>query len=193
MDTPQRKPGRPLSPLPRAVCDRFLEWLAAGRTLRAFARAEGICESVLYRWTEKDEGFRRDVLEARTIGHDSLAAEMLDIADSATPETVNVDRLRLDARRWLLSRWSPERYGEAKGGGESGATVVVVTGVPRSEISDPRSEIRESTPTPGRSPLAHARAGEKEHNTSNTQTPSKPRVTVEINPPSPDDPLTDNG
>ncbi len=183
MDAPQRKPGRPVTPLPRAVCDRFLEWLAAGRTLRAFARAEGICESVLYRWAEKDEEFRRDVREARTIGHDSLAAEMLDIADSATPETVNVDRLRLDARRWLLSRWSPERYGEAKGGSESGATVVVVTGVPR-----------ETAPTPGRSPLAHARAGGEEHNFSDTHISpdSKPRVTVEIDPPSPTDPSKDD-
>ena len=183
MDAPQRKPGRPVTPLPRAVCDRFLEWLAAGRTLRAFARAEGICESVLYRWAEKDEEFRRDVREARTIGHDSLAAEMLDIADSATPETVNVDRLRLDARRWLLSRWSPERYGEAKGGSESGATVVVVTGVPR-----------ETAPTPGRSPLAHARAGGEEHNSPDTHISpdSNPRVTVEIDPPSPTDPSKDD-
>ena len=192
MNAPQRKPGRPVTPLPRAVCDRFLEWLSAGRTLRAFARAEGISESVLYRWAEKDEGFRRDVLEARTIGHDSLAAEMLEIADSATPETVNVDRLRLDARRWLLSRWSPERYGEAKGSSESGATVVVVTGVPRDTVD------RKSTPTPGRSPLAHARAGGEEHNFSDTQmspdtqTPSKPRVTVEIDPPSPTDPSKDD-
>ena len=197
MNAPQRKPGRPVTPLPRAVCDRFLEWLSAGRTLRAFARAEGISESVLYRWAEKDEGFRRDVREARTIGHDSLAAEMLEIADSATPETVNVDRLRLDARRWLLSRWSPERYGEAKGGSESGATVVVVTGVPRDTVERNTVE-RKSDPTGGRSPLAASRAGGEEHNFSDTQmspdtqTPSKPRVTVEIDPPSPTDPSKDD-
>ena len=190
MDAPDRKPGRPVSPLPSAVCARYLEWLAAGRTLRAFARAEGICEAVLYRWTEKDEEFRQAVREARTVGHDSLAAEMLDIADSATPETVGPDRLRCDVRRWLLSRWSPERYGEAKASGESGATVVVVTGVPRERIED--AVERKTDPTPGRSPLATSRAGGEEHNISDTQIPSdpsKPRLTVEIDPPVADDPL----
>ena len=195
MDAPDRKPGRPVSPLPRAVCDRYLEWLAAGRTLRAFAQAEGISESVLYRWSEKDEEFRRAVREARTVGHDSLAAEMLDIADSATPETVASDRLRCDVRRWLLSRWSPERYGEAKASGESGATVVVVTGVPRERIAD--AVERKTDPTPGRCPPDASRAGGEEHNISNTQMSSnthispdsKPRVTVEIDPPVADDPL----
>jgi len=195
MDAPERKPGRPVSPLPRAVCERFLEWIASGRTLRAFAQAEGISESVLYRWTEKDEGFRRDVREARTVGHDSLAAEMIEIADSATPETVGPDRLRCDVRRWLLSRWSPERYGDAKASGESGATVVVVTGVPREQLVDAVDRNGETTPTPGRSPLAASRAGGEEHNisdthiSSDTQIPSKPRVTVEIDPPISDDPL----
>jgi len=178
MKSENAKRGRPVDPLPVAACDRLAEWLASGRTVASFCRASGLSVRVVNRWLDKSEELR----EARVVGHDTLASECLDIADSATNETVACDKLRIDTRRWLLSRWSPERYGEAKGSAGSGATVVVVTGVPR-----------ESTPTPGRSPLAHARDGEEEHNTSNTQTPSKPRVTVEIDPPSPDDPLTDNG
>jgi len=178
MKSENAKRGRPVDPLPVAACDRLAEWLASGRTVASFCRASGLSVRVVNRWLDKSEELR----DARVVGHDTLASECLDIADSATNETVACDKLRIDTRRWLLSRWSPERYGEAKGSGESGATVVVVTGVPR-----------ESTPTPGRSPLAHARDGEEEHNTSNTQTPSKSRVTVEIDPPSPDDPLTDNG
>ena len=121
---------------------------------------------------------------------------MIDIADSATPETVGPDRLRCDVRRWLLSRWSPERYGDAKASGESGATVVVVTGVPREQLVDAveRNTVErngETTPTLGRSPLAASRAGGEEHNTSNTHISSnpQPRVTVEIDPPISDDPL----
>ena len=134
------------------------------------------------------------------IGHDTLASECLDIADGATPETVAADKLRIETRRWLLSRWSPERYGDAKASGESGATVVVVTGVPREQLVDAveRNTVErngETTPTPGRSPLAASRAGGEEHNISDTQIPnspsdpSKPRVTVEIDPPTSDDPL----
>ncbi len=191
MSDEPRRPGRPLSPIPQGVRDRYLEWLASGRTMREFSRVEGVSEKVLYRWAEKDEGFRAAVREARTVGHDSLAAEMLEIADSATPETVGPDRLRCDVRRWLLSRWSPERYGDAKASGESGATVVVVTGVPRERIED--AVERKTDPTPGRSPLATSRAGGEEHHIPDTQispdtqiTP-KPRIEVEIDPPTSSD------
>ena len=188
-----RKPGRPIESLPVATCDRFLEWLESGRTLRGFARAEGISETVLYKWAEKDQEFRERVAEARRNGHDRLAEEILAIADESEPDRVAVDRLRCDVRRWLLSRWSPERYGDAKASGEAAATVVVVTGVPRERIED--AVERKTTPTGGRSPLAASRAGGEEHNISQTNTSnsfskaSKPRVTVEIDPPSADDPL----
>lgn len=179
--------------MPVATCDRFLEWLESGRTLRGFARAEGISETVLYKWAEKDQEFRERVAEARRNGHDRLAEEILAIADESEPDRVAVDRLRCDVRRWLLSRWSPERYGDAKTSGEAAATVVVVTGVPRERVED--AVERKTTPTGGRSPLAASRAGGEEHNISDTQIPShtsfssKPRVTVEIDPPSADDPL----
>jgi len=67
-----------------------------------------------------------------------------------------------------------------------------VTGVPREQLVDAVDRNGETTPTPGRSPLAASRAGGEEHNISNTQIPnppSKPRVTVEIDPPISDDPL----
>lgn len=187
------KVGRPRSAIPAAKREQIIEWLASGKTWREFAALHGMGEATLYRWVDKDEGFARDVQVARRIGHDALAAECLAIADAATPETVNVARLRLDARRWLLSRWSPERYGDAKASGDSAATVVVLTGVPRESNED--SVERKSTPTPGRSSLDHARGGGEEHNISNThisstpQAAPKPRLTVEIDPPSPDDPL----
>ena len=190
-----RKPGRPIESLPVATCDRFLEWLESGRTLAAFSRAEGVSEKVLRSWCEKDAEFRERVAEARRNGHDRLAEEILAIADESEPDRVAVDRLRCDVRRWLLSRWSPERYGDAKTSGEAAATVVVVTGVPRERIED--AVERKTTPTGGRSPLAASRAGGEEHNISNTHISSqthtsntpKPRVTVEIDPPSADDPL----
>lgn len=192
LEVSTNKVGRPKAPIPAAKRDQIIEWLASGKTWREFAALHGMGEATLYRWIDKDEGFARDVQVARRIGHDALAAECLAIADAATPETVNVARLRLDARRWLLSRWSPERYGDAKASGDGAATVVVVTGVPRESNED--SVDRKSDPTGGRSPLAASRAGGEEHNFSNThmspnsQAAPKPRLTVEIDPPSSDDP-----
>lgn len=185
MTDEQKRRGRPLATLPEATCERLGEWLASGRTVASFARAEGLSVRIVDRWLSR----REDLREARVIGHDTLASECLDIADGATSETVAADKLRIDTRRWLLSRWSPERYGDAKASGESGATVVVVTGVPRERIED--AVERKTDPTPGRSPLAASRAGGEEHNTSNTHISSnpQPRVTVEIDPPISDDPL----
>ena len=185
MTDEQKRRGRPLATLPEATCERLGEWLASGRTVASFARAEGLSVRIVDRWLSR----REDLREARVIGHDTLASECLDIADGATSETVAADKLRIDTRRWLLSRWSPERYGDAKASGESGATVVVVTGVPRERIED-AVELK-TDPTPGRSPLAASRAGGEEHNTSDTHISSnpQPRVTVEIDPPISDDPL----
>jgi len=198
MTDEKKSRGRPLATLPEATCERLGEWLASGRTVASFARAEGLSVRIVDRWLSR----REDLREARVIGHDTLASECLDIADGATSETVAADKLRIDTRRWLLSRWSPERYGDAKASGESGATVVVVTGVPREQLVDAveRNTVErngETTPTPGRSPLAASRAGGEEHNISNTQMSSnthissnpQPRVTVEIDPPTSDDPL----
>lgn len=186
MTDDKRGRGRPLATIPEATCERLAEWLASGRTVASFARAEGVSVRVVNRWLERREELR----EARIVGHDTLAAEMLDIADSATPETVGPDRLRCDVRRWLLSRWSPDRYGDAKASGESGATVVVVTGVPREQLAD--AVERKTDPTPGRCPPDASRAGGEEHNSPDTQIPPstpQPRLTVEIDPPVADDPL----
>jgi hypothetical protein len=193
MTDDKRGRGRPLATIPEATCERLAEWLASGRTVASFARAEGVSVRIVNRWLERREELR----EARIVGHDTLAAECLTIADGATAETVAADRLRIDTRRWLLSRWSPERYGDAKASGESGATVVVVTGVPREQLVDAveRNTVErngETTPTPGRSPLAASRTGGEEHNISDTQIPPstpQPRLTVEIDPPVADDPL----
>jgi hypothetical protein len=44
-----------------------------------------------------------------------MADEVIDIADGATNESERVARLRIDARKWLASRWNPGIYGERTG------------------------------------------------------------------------------
>lgn len=52
--------------------------------------------------------------------------QMLDIADGSS-EDVQRDRLRVDTRKWALSRMSPRKYGDklALGGDEDGAPILV--------------------------------------------------------------------
>jgi hypothetical protein len=73
--------------------------------------------------------FSERYARARRDGYDVLAEEMLEIADDATndfmtrtsesgqnkvldAEHVNRSRLRIDARKWLLSKLRPDKYGD---------------------------------------------------------------------------------
>jgi len=75
-------------------------------------------------------GARKAYASARQFGHDAMAEEILDIADDGRNdyyeklkrngelvvlcdhENVNRSRLRVDSRKWLLSKLNPEKYGE---------------------------------------------------------------------------------
>lgn len=192
-DTPARV-GRPREPVPVQRAARLIEHLSEGRTLADWCRAEGVGARTVYDWLAKDDQFAADYARAREAGGHLIADDLLRIADSATDEDVQSARLQVDVRKWLLARWLPRSYGErqqVEHGGQ-GVQVVVTTGVPRDSgeaVIDYGPA--KTTPTPGGPSLAASRAGGEEHNISDTHISpdSKPRVTVEIDPPSPDDPL----
>lgn len=173
--------ARPREPVPAAICARLIEFLSEGNTLAEFCRREGIGARTVYDWLRKDEDFAADYARARETGAHVIADDLLRIADAATDEDVQSSRLKVDVRKWLLARWLPKSYGDRTAADVAdGATVVVVTGVPRD---------RETHPTPGRCPPELvARAGE-EHQIPDTQIPNtpKPRLEVEIDPPTSSD------
>ena len=159
------------APIPEKPASRLLDWLSKGRTLAAFCESEGMTARQVYRWVEISPDYADAYRRAREDGYHLIAEDLLRIADAATPETVQVARLRADVRRWLLARWMPRAYGERRaiehsGGGS--ATIVVQTGVPRTlqakELGDPK----ETDPGGGGpSPVALAGGGE-EHTAPHT-------------------------
>ncbi len=61
---------------------------------------------------------------AREAQADKYFQEIVEIADAATPETVNVARLRVDSRKFAVARLAPKKYGDrishdVKGGGSN--------------------------------------------------------------------------
>src|SRR5260221_945801 len=69
------------------------------------------------------EGRERDT-RAREAQADKYFQEIIEIADAATPETVNVARLRVDSRKFTVARLAPKKYGDhishnVKGAGSS--------------------------------------------------------------------------
>ena len=171
--------SRPREPVPAAISARLIEFLSEGNTLAEFCRREGIGARTVYDWLRKDADFAADYARARETGAHVIADDLLRIADGATEDDVQASRLRVDVRKWLLARWLPKAYGDRQThDAGDGVKVVVMTGVPR-----------ETDPTPGRSsPELVAGTGE-EHQIPHPQIPDSPqRLSVEIDPPSADDP-----
>lgn len=106
------KNGRP-SIFSEKLADRICERLAAGETLRAICRDEGMpSEPTVRRWALEDfNGFSAQYTRSREIGYACMADEVLEIADGGTGDVIR-DRLRFDARRWLLSKALPKVFGD---------------------------------------------------------------------------------
>lgn len=109
------------------ICGRMAE----GETLRQICRDPAMpARSTVYRWLSKNPSFRDRYAQAREALVESWADEIIDIADDGTTDYVTkvgrngteyeaVDqehiqrsRLRVDTRRWLLSKLNPGQYGD---------------------------------------------------------------------------------
>ncbi len=109
------------------ICGRMAE----GETLRQICRDPAMpARATVYRWLSKNSGFRDQYAQARELLVEAWADEILDIADDGTTDYVTkvgrngaeyeaVDqehiqrsRLRVDTRRWLLSKLKPGQYGD---------------------------------------------------------------------------------
>src|SRR5260370_13514800 len=59
-----------------------------------------------------NEDFLERYARAREAQADKCFQEIIEIADAATPETVNVARLRVDSRKFTVARLAPKKYGD---------------------------------------------------------------------------------
>jgi hypothetical protein len=107
-----------------AICEQ----LAEGKSLRKICAQEGYPhESTVRMWVRDDyEGFSTQYARAREIGYELLADEILEISDDSSgdvritedgreildSERVARSRLRVDSRKWMLSKMLPKIYGE---------------------------------------------------------------------------------
>lgn len=125
---PKKAHGRP-SPFTAALARTICERLAKGETLRAVCRDEGMpAESTVRLWALDDVGgFSAQYARAREIGYHGMADEMVEIADETRLDTIEGEegaedrpdnewitrsRLRVDTRKWLLSKALPKIYGD---------------------------------------------------------------------------------
>lgn len=119
--------GRPSAYTP-AVAKQICERMAKGESLLQITRDPKMpSRSMVMRWLhDKNKAdFRDRYMEARELLHDYWAEEQLDIADDGQndwmerngAEVVNGEhiqrsRLRIDTRKWLLSKLAAKKYGD---------------------------------------------------------------------------------
>jgi hypothetical protein len=131
------KPGRP-STYTAKVADTICERIADGESLRSICRDESMPDkATVFRWLDSKPEFRDQYARAREEQADTLADEIVTIADeectmvrAAKHPTAAKDdeaelevvfdstavarnKLRVDARKWVAAKLKPKVYGNA--------------------------------------------------------------------------------
>lgn len=122
--------GRP-SAFTQKTADAICARIADGESLRQICRDAAMPDkSTVMRWLDAHAAFRDQYARARELQADHFADEILEIADDGTNdwmtregkdgdgievanhEHINRSRLRVDSRKWLMSKLAPKKYGE---------------------------------------------------------------------------------
>jgi len=122
-----RKRGRP-STYTHAAADEICERLAGGEGLIGICRDEHLpAESTVRSWVVTDiHGFSARYARAREIQAERFVDEIIEISDDKTGDTITTEdgreihnrewtkrsRLRVDTRKWVMSKILPKKYGD---------------------------------------------------------------------------------
>jgi hypothetical protein len=92
--------------------EEILDGLADGKSLRAICRQPGMPSvTTVLRWLQSDEEWRVHYARAREAGDDAMAEDIQAIADEDGKDPQD-KRVRIDARKWLLAKRQPKKYGD---------------------------------------------------------------------------------
>lgn len=118
--------GRP-SGYSDAIAETICLRLAEGESLKRICEDSDMpSRSMVFRWLHQNDVFRDKYAQAKERQAQYWAEEILDIADDGTNdymetsdgrevlngEHVQRSKLRIDSRKWLLSKLLPKKYGE---------------------------------------------------------------------------------
>jgi hypothetical protein len=154
-----KHPGRP-STYSVETAEAICEGLAQGSSLRKICSADDMpAMSTVCLWLTKHPDFSAQYARARETQMETLFEEIFEIADDSTGDTfidsegkervdhenINRSRLRVDTRKWALSKLSPKRYGErlaAELSGPDGAPIGLTPILPPMPPAEVRQAVR---------------------------------------------------
>ena len=121
--------GRPTD-YTQDLADKICEGISGGASLKTVCSGEGMPDPrSIFRWLRLHEDFCRNYVRATEERSEAMAEEIVDIADDGSndfmtitkgdksyevenKEVTNRSRLRVDTRKWLMSKMKPKKYGE---------------------------------------------------------------------------------
>ena len=141
------------------IASEICERLANGESLRKICESEPDkfpTEGAVRKWVVGDvEGFGTQYTQARQVGYERMAEEILEISDDSSQDTqfteqgakadnewINRSRLRVDTRKWLLSKCLPKIYGDrtqitaTDADGNAAGFIFGIIGAPPKQIED---------------------------------------------------------
>lgn len=101
--------------------------IANGESLRKIvADPDMPASSTVFKWLSEQKSFSEQYARAREAQMEVMAQEIIDIADDGRNDTytdedgnehtnhdvINRSRLRVDTRKWLMSKLAPKKYGD---------------------------------------------------------------------------------
>lgn len=125
----RRPKGRPTKYNDK-VAELICMGISDGMSLRRVCQDEGMPDkATVFRWLIAHDSFRDQYARAKQQGAEAWAEEIMDIADDGSNdwmesthpknpgydyngEAVQRSKLRVDTRKWLMSKLQPKKYGE---------------------------------------------------------------------------------
>jgi len=104
--------------------------ISSGRSLRSICDdADMPNRATVFKWLAKHASFNDQYAKAQEERTNHFAEEIMEIADEVTGDTQR-DKLRVDTRKWLMSKMAPKRFGDKitqEHTGEGGGPVQFIT------------------------------------------------------------------
>ncbi len=107
------KIGRP-SLLTEKLTANIMARLSNGESMRTVCRDPKMPSmDTMWRWIRENRDFSERYARAKQESSDAMAEDIMDIADEPTDkEGIQRNRLRVDTRKWLMSKHKPKKYGD---------------------------------------------------------------------------------
>ena len=116
----KRKRGQPSTYTPE-IAARICEEIASGKSLKKVCAIAGMpAMSTVFLWIARHKDFSENYTRAQSDRVVAWSEEIVDIADNSKADT-NRARLRVDTRKWLMSKMDPKKYGDRQEHRHTGA------------------------------------------------------------------------